>query len=972
MNIFRNFRKPSPMRAREDDAIIGWALHANGRVDAIKQGSGMYGSGFGEGAFTETAFGANVALTQSTFGWAAAYSVSTWVYRCIEIRKSAIHRMPWSIINTRTRQKLPDHPLGIALKRNRQKLFKKIEQSQLLYGESFIELVRNDYGYVSDLFWLNNLGMAVLVGVGRITGYSYTAMQGGHGQNFEPDQVAFMKTDNPFNDLRGMSPTEVVMDEVGIDKDVARVVRAYYANDTRVGLLLIPKTNLQPADSQRFMDEWKKQNQGVNKAGKPVLMPFDMTAERVQEPASLDDIDLRESTRREIAAAYGVPLSLAGAWDDANYQSLPEQRKSFYEETIIPECDNIEEFINADVMPHFDDSGEAEFQYDYMTVLALTEDAQRKNDIYSNRLVSGVITRAEARAALGHPVRDVDDVYYIPAGSTVVPANEQALVTPSANVVEDTPDDQQQLSQAAAAPQAPKQLPQPDKPKQITAQTQKAAVPCYVIMSLADNPAITSVQNKLKLAYPDVQWAAPDSFHVTMIYALSASEPKLAEIKKVLPKSINSLEFEIGPLATFEAKDNGIPLFLWVKPTDALRAVQSGLYGAFQSLDLELSDYSAPQAWHPHVTLGYVEPGKPIPAFDGSIKVRVDALICSVGNGDSFQNVYIASTKSVPAPQVDPLDELAAWEKKAINSNAIKATSFVCYVLPADVQTLVRDALKAAGRDANRAAIRTIFAVARKAIQQPPADVLDYWKDYDDLMAELGHGWLTDYMAQAFAALQPRIGPGLTPLDVQEALNSFHDEFTAAWLGADDTPGPLTRLILAGMGAAQEAITRGSAANPQRPVQAKAGQLQIDWDLLAHEARSFARQYLYNLIRNIDDTTRQQVQDAIAKWLESGAPLDELQKTLQQIFNDPARARLIAQTETTRAYAEGSLERYRRAEVQHVKWMAANDSHVCPICKDLIGTTAPIGEGFKTSKGAQVTPPAHPGCRCWLRPTEAS
>lgn len=254
---------------------------------------------------------------------------------------------------------------------------------------------------------------------------------------------------------------------------------------------------------------------------------------------------------------------------------------------------------------------------------------------------------------------------------------------------------------------------------------------------------------------------------------------------------------------------------------------------------------------------------------------------------------------------------------------------------------------------------------AAKAIAQPPAATLDYWRDYDGLMEQLDDAWLNSYMTTVFQAVWPIVLNTQTATDIDSALDAAHPDFEAALLGTDDAPGPLVKLIMAGMGAGQEAIYHGSAANPQRPVSAKA--LEIDWTLLAREARDYARQYVYDLIRNVDATTRQQVQQAVTQWIESGQSLDELKKSLQAIFNDPARARLIAQTETTRAFAAGSQERYRRADVKFVKWYSVRDGSVCPICKDLVGTTAPIDEGFKTAKGT-VFPPAHPSCRCYIRP----
>jgi SPP1 gp7 family putative phage head morphogenesis protein len=168
------------------------------------------------------------------------------------------------------------------------------------------------------------------------------------------------------------------------------------------------------------------------------------------------------------------------------------------------------------------------------------------------------------------------------------------------------------------------------------------------------------------------------------------------------------------------------------------------------------------------------------------------------------------------------------------------------------------------------------------------------------------------------------------------------------------------------MAAGQTAINRGTTANPHRPV--KDGGITVDWSLLATEARDFAQRYVYDLIRGLDETTRRDVQRIVAQWIESGAGLDELKAALREVFSDKARAALIAQTESTRAYAEGSLERYRRADVQLIKWNTVRSGDVCVICEELgKQPPAPINVGFRASSG-NSTPPNHPGCRCWVSP----
>ena len=320
-------------------------------------------------------------------------------------------------------------------------------------------------------------------------------------------------------------------------------------------------------------------------------------------------------------------------------------------------------------------------------------------------------------------------------------------------------------------------------------------------------------------------------------------------------------------------------------------------------------------------------------------------------------------------------DELRAWEKKALNSNPVKASGFVAVHTPAEIQAMLRDTLKAMGKTAPREAIKALFRETRDRLKKnsnagvikPPADLFDYWKDYDGLMTELGDAWLSDYMSKVDIPVGD-VPPGVN--DIQAALDQHHDAFQEALLGTEEEPGILVKLVLAGMVAGNQAITHNSAANPQKPSAKKDDNnlsLAVDWNLLNREARDFAKQYFYTLIRNVDDTTRLAVQKAVTAWIESGEPMSALQAKLTEIFHDATRAQLIAQTESTRAYAAGSTERYRRADVKKVTWntvkMPVGDSpgDVCPLCDELEkkGPT-PIEE--------MPVPPRHPGCRCWLRP----
>ncbi len=68
------------------------------------------------------------------------------------------------------------------------------------------------------------------------------------------------------------------------------------------------------------------------------------------------------------------------------------------------------------------------------------------------------------------------------------------------------------------------------------------------------------------------------------------------------------------------------------------------------------------------------------------------------------------------------------------------------------------------------------------------------------------------------------------------------------------------------------------------------------------------------------------------------------------------RATLIARTETLRAHSEGRKVFYRQVGVTKVRWLIADDSRTCPICRALDGKAFRI-DGVEG-------PPKHPGCRC--------
>jgi SPP1 gp7 family putative phage head morphogenesis protein len=142
--------------------------------------------------------------------------------------------------------------------------------------------------------------------------------------------------------------------------------------------------------------------------------------------------------------------------------------------------------------------------------------------------------------------------------------------------------------------------------------------------------------------------------------------------------------------------------------------------------------------------------------------------------------------------------------------------------------------------------------------------------------------------------------------------------------------------------------------------------MAFDWTLANTEAAEWARRYSFDLVTRINDHTRTRLGTAVNDWFNARTTLRDLRRELAPLF-DNRRAQLIAQTETTRAAAEGARIGFAQTEgINEWEWAAVADERVCPICGGLHGKRAVLGQPFVWN-GAQYTPPAHPGCRCFVR-----
>jgi SPP1 gp7 family putative phage head morphogenesis protein len=233
--------------------------------------------------------------------------------------------------------------------------------------------------------------------------------------------------------------------------------------------------------------------------------------------------------------------------------------------------------------------------------------------------------------------------------------------------------------------------------------------------------------------------------------------------------------------------------------------------------------------------------------------------------------------------------------------------------------------------------------------------VLQLDPDKDDAEQKLRMALEKQFAAELEKALREQMNDLIPP-------TASDDEVRQAPANVSATSGPV-----------RDALYRNLARGADLGVSVAFDQLQsigmgFDWTLAHTEAMKFASTYSFDLIKGMNATTQAQMQTAIDEWFRNPSSLGALRQHLTPTFG-PKRAQLIAQTETTRAAAEGSKQGYQESGViAEMEWVAVNDELVCPICGDdpdgLNGKRAPLNGTFPGDYGV---PPAHPNCRCFIR-----
>jgi len=395
---------------------------------------------------------------------------------------------------------------------------------------------------------------------------------------------------------------------------------------------------------------------------------------------------------------------------------------------------------------------------------------------------------------------------------------------------------------------------------------------------------------------------------------------------------------------------------------------------------------------------------------DGRTARRHDAA-ARLGKSFFTRDGRVSSIKSVKVSTTPALDDLRRWKQKVLKRGP--KVGFFSDHIPGAIKTFLEWDLDNIRSEDPREQIRLAFETARahiKSADPTPEEFEEYWDGIDGL-AEIIEESVADIINDPTVKEQmaAQIAETNDPESAVVFLQGLIDAWVDRLVGDEDTPGPIAQVFLAGAARGQQLHDKTRVAAGYR----KAAQMTTAWDLLNQAALARAREYTYDMVRGINNTTVEAFRHDMGRWIDMGGSLSGLTDMLRgrltgldiprtrdesgnvtEIWSPRKiewatsrnRARQIAQTESTRVFTEGNQARWNQLGVQDVKWRTQNDRVVCPLCKRMNNEVGNVNTGWEVPSDFKSSPdfikkfqrllqpdgrlkiPAHPGCRCFPLP----
>ena len=231
-----------------------------------------------------------------------------------------------------------------------------------------------------------------------IDGYLYGATRE-QRKFFAPDEVIHFKRPNPADLYYGIGKVEAAWGAAQMNAASHEMDLAFFENKARPDYLLSVKADASPEELERLEVQIDEKLRGSRRTGRFLTATADIDLKPLSFPPK--DLAGRETIVEEIAAVFGVPVSMLKA-NDPNLASAQSGYQMWREATILPMLRMDEEVLNQNLIPLFGLEDDAFLAYDSPVI----EDRRIELEERRTAVAGGWRTANEARNEEGREAID--------------------------------------------------------------------------------------------------------------------------------------------------------------------------------------------------------------------------------------------------------------------------------------------------------------------------------------------------------------------------------------------------------------------------------------------------------------------------------------------------------------------------------------------------------------------------------------
>jgi len=238
-------------------------------------------------------------------------------------------------------------------------LVEKMQMFLELTGNSYWYLVKNGMGLPQQIWNVPSNRVNVLVDPKSqdgnfIAGYTY--IRGTNRIDFKRDEIVHFASPSPFSDLYGMGPVAAGQGSILFDNKTRMYENILLDNQCRPDVILSTEQTVTEDGAKQLMGRIRNAYAGKKGLGKWMLLDKGLKASPLNLPLKeMGFIQGRKASKEEIAGLFGVPVSKLTT-EDVNLANSQIGEIQYIRDTIAPRLVRIEEKINEDFMPMYDEN----------------------------------------------------------------------------------------------------------------------------------------------------------------------------------------------------------------------------------------------------------------------------------------------------------------------------------------------------------------------------------------------------------------------------------------------------------------------------------------------------------------------------------------------------------------------------------------------------------------------------------------